>query len=79
MAGNENYVGVTRMTRAQHCNHCEEACCKEGVIVIGDTESLCKRRKSVASFETREVWDGADLREMLAELQGRCSVCFFAG
>jgi len=61
-------VDCLSLKNAQHCDYCEEACCKEGVVFIGGAGSLRKRRKSAASLEAREVQDGADLREMLAEL-----------
>jgi superfamily II DNA helicase RecQ len=76
---NGSEVDCLSLRNAQHCDRCEVACGKEGRLGFRGGMSLGRRRSSGALLEAREVQDGADIREMIVELRGRCPVCFFAG
>lgn len=73
---NGHGVDCLSLKDAQYCDRCEEACERGDVLVVGG--SLGRRKSSAALLESREIRDGADLKEMIAEVKGHCMVCYLA-
>ena len=65
------------LKRAELCDICDEACGS-----VGEGRKFVRLRmddrKDMGRFlEAREVREGCDLIEMIAEVRGGCMVCFF--
>lgn len=73
---NGHGVDCLSLRNAQHCDKCEEACQRGDQLVV--TGSLSMRKSSAMLLERREIHDGGDLKEMIAELRGHCTVCYFS-
>jgi len=69
-------VDCLSLKGVQRCDKCEEACHDDGELVFD--RNVGTRKRSAALLETREVRDGADLKEMIAEIRGHCMTCYFS-